>query len=382
MRTRRHLLARVSGLFALLVLAGLPTTRAQSAGLDGFIRARMAEAHVPGLAACIVKDDAVVWAQGFGLRDIALALPVTPQTPFMLASVSKTVTGTALMQLWDADRYELDDDVEPHLAFPLDHPLYPADPITFRQVLTHTASIGDNWDVMMSVYVRGDSPIPLGLFLEHYLVPGGRFYDPTKNFVSKPPGTKYSYSNIGFALAGHLVESIEGVPFDLYCRAAIFQPLGMQSTSFRFTDFAPATVAMPYRWAPALQGFVPYGYYGYPDYPDGCLRSSALDLARFLLAHMNRGSWNGVQILSPAAVDEMHTVQFPLVAPTQGLAFYHWSLGGMQLVGHAGGDLGVSTEMWMRPAQRTGVIVLTNGEASFPPIAQLLQRLFREAEAL
>jgi CubicO group peptidase (beta-lactamase class C family) len=381
MPTRRRLLALL-GLLAALLLGPAPGARAQSAGLDDYIRAQMGAARVPGLAACIVKDDAVVWARGYGLRDIAQGLPVTPQTPFMLASVSKTITGTALMQLWDQGDFLLDDDVDPYLAFPVDNPSFPGDDVTFRQVLSHVASIRDNWGVMNSLYTTGDSPVLLGRFLAGYLVPGGKWYDASKNYFAAAPGTQYAYSNIGFALAGHLVEAIEGVPFDLYCQAAIFQPLGMQDTSWRFADFAPDTVAMPYGWKPATQSFVPYGYYGYPDYPNGCLRSSVLDLARFLLAHMNRGSWNGVQVLSPAAEAEMRTIHYPALNPTQGLAFYTWKLGGMQLIGHAGGDLGVSTEMWMRPDRHTGVIVLTNGDAVLPQVFDVLERLFREAEQL
>ena len=382
MPTRRRLLARLGTLLAVLTLGLAPRAQAQSASLDDFIRTQMAAARVPGLAACIVKDDAIVWARGYGLRDVERGLPVTPRTPFMLASISKTITGTALMQQWDLGRFALDDDVERHLAFPLDHPLFPADDVTFRQVLSHVASIRDNWGVMGSLYTTGDSPILLGRFLAGYLVPGGKWYDPGKNFYAAAPGTKFAYSNIGFALAGHLVEAIEGVPFDLYCQAAIFQPLGMQDTSWRFADFAPDSVAMPYGWNPSTQSFVPYGQYGYPDYPNGGLRSSVRDLARFLLAHMNRGSWNGVQLLSPAAEAEMRTIQYPALNTTQGLAFYTWKLGGMQLLGHAGGDMGVSTEMWMRPERRTGVIVLTNGDAVLPQVFDVLERLFREAELL
>jgi len=382
MPTCRRLFTRLAGLLVLLALGFLPGARAQSAGLDAFVRSKMAAAKVPGLAAVIVKSDAVVWARGYGLRDIEQGLPVTPHTPFMLASVSKTMTGTALMQLWDSGRFDLDEDVEPHLSFTLDHPQYPHDTVTFRQVLAHVASIKDNWGVMIPLYTQGDSPLRLGWFLDEYLARGGRFYDPAKNYVASAPGTKFVYSNIGFALAGHLVEALEGVPFDLYCRVAIFQPLGLQDTSWRFADFAPDTVAMPYGWKAASQKFVPYGHYGYPDYPNGCLRSSAFDLARFLLVHMNRGGLGGVQVLSPAAVAEMQTVQYPALDPTQGLAFYHWTLGGMQLVGHAGGDQGVSTEMWMRPDRRTGVILLTNGDAKLAPMFELLERLFREAEQL
>jgi len=221
MPDRRRILRALCALGLLAGLVPLPVS-AQSSGLDAYVLARMREARVPGLAACIVKEDAIVWSAGYGWRDVAQGLPVTPQTPFMLASVSKTVTGTALVQLWDQGRFRLDDDVAAHLRFPLAHPLFPKAPITFREVLAHAASIRDNWGVMTSLYVRGDSPLPLGWFLDQYLVPGGQWYSAQKSFTPFAPGTKFEYSNIGFALAGHLVEAIAQVPFDLYCQAVSY----------------------------------------------------------------------------------------------------------------------------------------------------------------
>jgi CubicO group peptidase (beta-lactamase class C family) len=120
---------------------------AASDALDALLTANMAEAHMPGLAACIVKGGKVAWCNGYGLADIEANRAVTPDTVFLIASVSKTVTAVALMQLWENGAFELDDDVAMALPFAVDHPSSGL-PITYRGLLTHTASVRDNWDVI------------------------------------------------------------------------------------------------------------------------------------------------------------------------------------------------------------------------------------------
>jgi CubicO group peptidase (beta-lactamase class C family) len=236
---------------------------------------------------------------------------------------------------------------------------------------------------MDPLYVLGDSPLSLRDYLEDYLVPGGTYYFASKNYYDWTPGSSYSYCNIGFALVGHLVERVNGVlPFDEYCQVNIFEPLGMHDSSFRLSDFDPDTIAVPHKWDAAAGVFAPIGHYGYPDYPAGTLRSSVNDLAKFLLAVQNDGSYGGVQILSPAAMAEMKTVQFPGINPEQGLAFYYWNVDGMTLLGHDGGDPGVVTDMYYRPADNVGVILLANGPAQLAPYYDVFQELFAFADTV
>ncbi|MDP6539996.1 MAG: serine hydrolase domain-containing protein [Planctomycetota bacterium] len=374
--TRTRLLALV---LSLLVPAA---ASAQSPSLDAFILEKMRVAHAPGLSACIVKDDAVVWAGGYGYADISQGIMVTPDTLFMLASISKTVTGTALMQLWERGMFDLDADINPDLRFSVRNPSHPQVPITYRSLLAHVSGIKDNWSVMDSLYVQGDSPIALGFFLREYLAPGGQWYFPGQNYYNWAPQTNSAYSNIGFALVGHTVEALTQTPFDAYCQERIFEPLGMNETSWRMADLDPDHVAIPYSWNGASQQFIPYGHYGYPDYPDGGLRTSTVQLARFLLAHMNGGEHRGRRILAPGTVADMQTVQYPALDSKQGMAFYYWNVAGQVRLGHAGGDWGLMTEMWFRPADRVGVIMFVNGDVNFGPMLAVLNRLFDEGELL
>ena len=140
------------------------------------------------------------------------------------------------------------------------------------------------------------------------------------------------------------------MPFDAWCDERIFAPLAMHRTSWHLAGLDRSQIAMPYRYRAGR--FVPYGQYGYPDYPDGQLRTSVRQLAHHLLAFMGGGEYAGTRILQSDTVDEMRRVQFPGVAHGQGLIWYRFALRGMRLMGHNGGDDGVATQMYFRPRRR------------------------------
>jgi len=363
------------------VLFGAPAY-AQSAGLDSFIRNKMRSAEVPGLAACIIKGDQIVWSKGYGKSNISLGTAVTPDTSFLVASVSKTITGTALMRLHEQGFFDLDADVNTALNFAVNSPSHPNNPITYRSLLSHTSGIKDNWTVLDANYVLGDSPIALGYFLEQYLTPGGSNYNSNRNFYSWRPETRFGYSNMGAALAGHMVEALTGVPFDKFCQKEIFRKLHLDNTSWKLSNLDVNNVAMPYSYKVSNNTFTPYGHYGFPDYPNGGLRTSVNDLSRFLIAHMNRGVYHGHRILDSETVALMKQIQYPSVDNLQGLAFYYWWANGKKRYGHSGGDWGVVSEMWYIPSEDVGVIILTNGDAKQNPIDDILDRLFLEANGL
>jgi len=344
-----------------------------SAALDSFILNYMDLHHIPGLSAAVVKESDVIWSGAYGNAYFEPFVPVSDSTLFMLASVSKTITGTALMQLYDEGLLDLDDPINDYLPFEVVHPQFPNTDITFQMLLTHSSGIQDNWFVMP--YYPGDSPIPLGEYLENYLTPGGSIYSARLNFTGWEPGTGFSYCNNAVALAGYLVEVISGMPFEDYCEENIFEPLDMYETAWFLADLDSMHVAMPYYWNGNT--YTPYGHFGYSDYPSGQLRTSALQLMRFLTAFMQYGQIGGVRILDSTTVALMTTPQIPQIDPSQGLIWYTFNFNGRQLWGHGGGDLGVTTEMYYCPEENSGVIILTNGE-SF--IWDVLQALFDYAE--
>lgn len=335
-------------------------TRFDSAGLDSFIQWTMQTRHIPGVTTCAIKDGQIIWTSAHGWASVEDSIETADTTLFMLASVSKTITGVALMQLWEQGLFGLDDDINDYLPFAVHNPNYPDSTITFRHLLTHTSSIIDNWDVMP--YWPGDSPIPLGQYLADYLVPGGAYYDSSLNYSFLPPGTQWRYCNIAVALAAYSVETISD-SFPIHCRDSIFTPLDMYETSWFLADLDTHNIAMPHFWDGST--YLPYGHYGYSDYPSGQLRTSSLQLARFLIAFQQHGQIDTVRILDSTTVELMTTLQCPSLNPIQGLIWRRTLLLGSRWIwGHEGGDLGVRTSMSYCPAETSAAIVLTNGESN------------------
>jgi CubicO group peptidase (beta-lactamase class C family) len=352
------------------------------------LEGRLEALDVPGLAAAIVKNGRIVCASAAGMADLEQNRPVTPDTLFLVASISKTITATAVMQLVEQGKLELDNDVDDYLPFKLSIPFSPKTPVTLRQLLTHTASIDDNpayincpgwctYGSSISPFVtRGaDAPVSLSDFTKGYFTPDGAYYDWSANFEDAEPGTKTDYSNMGIVVAGYLVEAATGVPFDQYTRENIFAPLGMNGTSWRLAGIDQSILAMPYD--KDSSGFVPYGHYGEPDYPDGMLRTSVTELAHFLIAYMDGGANGDQRILEPETVEEMLSSQTKL-EPDQGLVWVRNHIGDRAVWGHDGADNGASANMWFDPEKDEGVILMTNGV--WNDDEELLDLLFREAD--
>jgi CubicO group peptidase (beta-lactamase class C family) len=328
--------------------------------IDAYIERQMEMYHIPGAAACIVKDGQVDWTGSYGYANIEDEIEVADTSLFLLASISKTVVAVAVMQLWEDGLFDLDDDIDDYLPFSVRNPNYPMIPITFRMLMAHVSSINDNGDILGELWTWGeDSPIPLGVALEEYLTPGGDYYD-DNNYHSWPPVGAYDYSSVGACLAAYLVEVInpDHHSFAEYCNENIFAPLDMNETSWFLADLNIDNIAMPYGWNG--YDYVPYEHHGHAGYPSGQLRTSTLQLARHLGAFMQYGRIDEVRILDSTTVEMMTRVQYPDLNPSVGL-IWRWTYSGQRLIcGHNGSSWGARTEMRYCPEESNGVIVLTN----------------------
>lgn len=334
-----------------------PATDASQSELDQYVLARMQTARIPGLAAVAIKNGQPVFSGAWGEVDLASHRPATADTLFMLASVSKTVTAVALMQLWEAGKFQLDDSIDAVLGYAARNPKFPDTPITYRMLLSHTSSIEDGIHSFDYYVMDMDSPISLEALYQGYLKPGGAYYDVSNWNQTKKPGTHYAYSNLGLSLAGLLVEKLSGQSLQAYSQQHIFAPLAMNESSFLLAGLDRSHIAMPYS-VDADGNYQPAGYYCYPDYPDGQLRTSANQLARFLAAFSQFGQLGDAHILARATVEEMRKQQ---PASAEGLQWEPETLSGRQLLGHGGADVGVSTMMLFDPMTTAGFVVLTNG---------------------
>ena len=371
-----------------------------------FIELTMQTYLIPGVSISIVKDENIVWERYFGYADIDDQIAVGEDTMFILSSISKTITATALMQLWEQDLFELDDSINNYLPFNINHPDFPFSSISFKMLLSHTSGIKDNWSVMP--YYDGDSDLDLGYYLEQYLTPDGDLYGSNSNFTNSMPGSNYAYSNIGAALIGLLVEEISNQPFNEYCNENIFEPLGMDNAFWLLSEIENLNqVAMPYQITggngdtcyeigcgiydssnPCFcddacvyyndccddydevcgedgtgsnqSNLSEYMHYGYSDYPSGQLRTTSNNLAKFMAAYINGGIYNGVRILNSDTIELIKTIHYPSANSSQGLIWYYKYSDGRNLFGHNGGDAGSSTEMFVSLSNNLGIALLTN----------------------
>jgi CubicO group peptidase (beta-lactamase class C family) len=357
---------------------------------DKEIKGWMERQHVPGLAACIVKGDEIVWSNGYGMANITKNIPFTPdQTLFQIASISKTITATAIMQLRDNGLLALDDDVNKYLKFSVRNPEHPDEPITFRHLLTHTSSINDT-DAIYATYAVGDPTASLQQVVTEYFTANGSLWS-RKNFRDNAPGARERYSNAGFALLGHLVELISHQSLEEYLQRNVFQPLKMNETSFYIAKLNPEKQAHPYTYVEKVRrklipgdgdgnllpagvspqiGYNEHALYSYPTLADGMIRTSVNQLAKFMIAMMNGGRFEETQLLKEETVDEMLSYE------RQGLGWLktgdYW--------GHDGGDPGCSTEMLFNPKTKVGFIVFANADVELKRVKALLKAKAEEGD--
>lgn len=358
--------------------------------VDDVVRQKMADAGIVGAGVAIIVDHEIVWSKGYGLADRASGRAFTTDTVMNIGSISKTVLGAAMMRAVASGVLSLDADINTYLPFRVVNPHQPDATITLRHLATHTSGITDRWAVYAGTYhYGGDSPEPLGAFLERYLVPGGTLYAP-ENFVQAAPGRRREYSNIGAGLAGYIVERATGVPLNVYTREHIFTPLGMTRTGWFLSEIDRANHSTLYVAQNGLT--IPIPLYGGTTYPDGGVRTSVADLAKFFAALLGGGAHGGVRILDAEAAKEMVRFQFtdanrpenlPASAGNSGL-FWRTKFNGTR-VGHGGSDPGLHTEMLADLDHEIGVVLFVNTSLSGDEqeaVSVIFDAVWKHAESL
>lgn len=331
---------------------------------DKYIALLMKIGHIPSLSACIIKNNSLVWSEGYGYYDLENERIATNNTLYLIASLSKSVTATALMQLVENESYniDLDEDINIFLNFSIRNPNFPDKPITFRMLLAHQSSLSydEEFEEIWSIN-PGDPDIPSYPYpmLKEYLTPNGSAYSP-KVWSKYYPGEKYLYANIGYSIIGYLVEIVSGQNFNEYCKKHIFYPLEMYNTSFRLRDVDIENLAVPYKYEKGE--YIPYCHYNnILIYPAGSVRTSINDFSNFLITHMNKGVFNGIRILNESTVELMQTIQYPSKEKWQ--SGFGWFIKRNQY-GHGGSSFGYTTNMFVMKNHDTGVMYFINMKPS------------------
>ncbi len=356
-----------------LALAVSQQMLAADKSVDTLATALMNDASIPGMVVAKIEHGELVHTGTYGYADIANKRPVSKDTLFNIASVSKPIMGVVLMQLVDQHKIGLDDDINSHLPFKVDNPHFDDEVITLRHLASHTSGLEDyyNYD---SFHPNGDSPTSLQAHLESLLTPTGDLYQYGKYYSNNRPGTHRQYSNLGAGVAGQLVEGITGKTLAEYSRQTLFKQTGMTNTSWLLHDINADQIAVSYELDADTKTLTALPHFGNPQYPDGGIRTSIAQLSSFLVQLLANQDVSGNPILSNNKYNEMFTLQAPNVSDNQ--RFFWRDRQG--LTGHMGSDRGIASSMYFDVATRTGFIIVINrglDKASGQAMAQLAQAL-------
>ena len=339
----------------------------------------------PGMAVALIHKDKTVFSEGFGVTNVESQQAVTADTSFWLGSVSKTAIAISIMHAQEKELLNLNDNVNQLLSnqgeVSLSTPF--AEPILLKHLVNHTSSIVDS-DAYDCAYFVGeengehanllnqllggnkcDETVPVSFvgFLNAYLSEEGSYYSSEDNFQNINPGTKFEYSNIGAALAGFALEAATGTSLADYAKTHIFDPLKMGNTSWRLDDLNQSNIATPYSWDEDDQVMVDLPIYSLSTWPDGGLRSSANDLAKYLLMVSNGGKIGNTRILNSESINKMIPSDPTINDETTGVFWTKLKLSnGRVLIGHGGSDPGAYTYIFYDPAKNVGIVLVANGD--------------------
>ncbi len=315
--------------------------------------------HIPGLSACVVYQGEMLWAGGFGYADTATQRPAAADTIYPLASITKVVTCCAVMRLRDEGKLHLDDPISRFIQpFPVRKPSADTPDPTLRQIASHTAGF------------QRETPFPAWESLVFPTIDELLVALPEVRLVV-PPLTQCKYSNLAYALLGHVTEVVTGRAYTEYVASEVLAPLGMVSSAFEPSGDLAGRVVTRYPWCdedgPGEPGPpLSIGCF----YPVGGLCASVEDIARFAALHLGHPAEGAAGVLAQASVHEMQTPQWVQPEGSGGHAIgWGWAkTAGRFAVGHSGGIPGLSTDLRLVPELELASAVFTNGGGVAPEV--------------
>ena len=328
------------------------------AAIDAYVKSQMQSDRIPGLALGIVKGNRIIHLSGFGVAD-PTGRPVTPQTPFIIGSMSKSFTALAILQLVEEGKVELDAPVQRYI-----HWFSTADPqasthITVRYLLNHTSGIpsyaglkamGGTGDGTLEQRVRELSTIPL----------------------TAPVGTTFQYSNDNYVVLGLIIQMVSGQSYGEYIQQHIFVPLQMHHSFVSQTEAMRDGLATGHLWwfGTPFPANLPY----IPDaLPASFIISSAENMTHYLIAHMNDGDYSSTSVLDPAGIATLHRPA-AVISQTGDHYAMGWvvgSLNGVPVLWHGGDTANFHADMVIVPRDQLGIVVLTNVNNGLIQLEQL-----------
>lgn len=347
-------------LFSLsLLLIHLPEASAQYSKADSSILAIMKETPVMGLSVAVVKNNKVVFTNAYGYKNEQTREQLSTSHLFRIASISKSFTATAIMQMIEKKKVSLDDDISPLVGFIVRNPSFPEQPITLKMILSHRSSINDSQG-----YFSLDAINP------------AKNANWRKCYNSYAPDSGYQYCNLNYNMAGAILERISGIRFDKYIQQNILQPLSLFG-GYNVDEFDNEQFAQIYDYNRDSAKFIfssgayasrkkeleayTLGYSTPIFSPTGGMKISAPDLAKYMMMHANYGKYKGERIIAKRSSRKMQTMYSE--KEQYGLALSKTSnlIEGKTLVGHTGSAYGLYSIMFFDPKEKFGIVVISNG---------------------
>lgn len=312
-----------------------------------------------GVSVAVVKKGALIYTHSFGYKDVESNRLLANDDIFRIASISKSFSATAIMQLVEAGKLSLDDDFSGLIGFKIRNPKYPETIITLKMVMSHTSSINDS-----EGYFNFDAINP------------EKNVNWAKCYNAYEPGKGYQYCNLNYNMVGSVIEQRSGQRFDNYIKQHILNPLNLYGgycldsldrsrfvTLYEYDSTTKAFNPQPSAYiarSGGLKNYVP-GYSTPMFSPTGGMKISATDLAKYMTMHMNQGKYKGGRIISSKSAEIMQTKVSD--EENYGLAILTTNnlIPGITLKGHTGSAYGLYSAMFFQPEQKFGIVVITNG---------------------
>ncbi|WP_290792132.1 serine hydrolase domain-containing protein [Flavihumibacter sp. UBA7668] len=335
------------------------TSQAQVSTMEQQLQSIIDSGKAVGFSVAVVKKNKLIYTHSFGYKNKETSTPLSNVDIFRIASISKSFSATSILQLVEAGKLKLSDDVSELVGFNVRNPRYPDKVITLEHLLSHRSSINDRQG-----YFTLDA------------------INPAKNpnadscYNDYAPGEGYQYCNLNFNMIGTIIEKYSGERFDQYVKHHILDPLDLYggycvdsldasrfATIYEYRNDTLGYIAAPAAYAPRSEEIRNYTMgYSTPIFsPTGGMKISAVDLARYMRMHMNYGKANRHRIISKKSSRLMQT---PLSEKSgYGLALHVTStlIPGKTLVGHTGSAYGLYSAMFFDPKEKYGIVVISNG---------------------
>lgn len=322
--------------------------------MNNYFNDKMQKYSVPGASVVVVKDNKEVFKMGYGYSNLESKIPVDPdKTMFPAGSASKLFTATAVMQLYEEGKIELDKNVNDYISPYKVINMYD-EPVTSRNLLTHSSGLDEGSELNVSTTDENSIKSQEYYFDSH----------PLK--VITEPNTICRYSNIGYNLLGYIVEKVSGTSYEEYVKEKILKPLNMNNSSVRLKS-SDKDIATPYTYNGNnyVANLLPYQY---TSGSSGII-ATAKDMENFIMANLNDGKFQNNTILSPKTLNLMHDKQFSNseVLPGMGFGFIRSYRNGQEIIKHEGGlPAGYTTTLLLIPKENLGIYIATNTLGALP----------------